>query len=99
MATAPVVPDPLKGSRTVSPTRLPANMHGSINSGGNVAQCASLYGLVVTVHTVLLFAVIACSIFFPWCCGLASLCSLEEKPRATAFILPLVLPGTRPEPS
>ena len=30
-------------------------MQGSINSGGNVAKCAPLYGFLVTDHTDLLF--------------------------------------------
>ena len=41
----------------MSPTSLPANMQGSIKSGGYVAKCASLYGLTVTDQTDRLFFV------------------------------------------
>ena len=54
-ATNPVVPAPLKGSRTMSPSRDPARIQGVISSGGNVAKCASLNGLVATVQTERLF--------------------------------------------
>ena len=47
--TIAVVPDPMNGSRIISPFLLPALMQGSIKSGGYVAKCASLYGLLVTV--------------------------------------------------
>ena len=56
-ATRPVVPDPKNGSRTMSPFALPARMHGFMSSSGNTAKCASLYGLVVTVHTDRLFLI------------------------------------------
>jgi hypothetical protein len=51
----PVVPEPPKGSKTVPPSGQPANTHGSIKSFGKVAKCAPLNGLVVIVHTDLLF--------------------------------------------
>jgi hypothetical protein len=60
IATLPVVPVPPKGSRTVSPGLLPASMHSLGSSSGNVAKCASLYGCVAIVHTVLLFRPAGC---------------------------------------
>ena len=55
LATIAVVPDPINGSRTISPSRDPASIHGSIKSGGNTAKCAPLYGLLVIVQTSRLF--------------------------------------------
>src|SRR5581483_201934 len=67
VATCAVVPEPMNGSNTVSPGLEPARMHGSINSRGNVAECAPRKGFVVIVQTVRLLrfsryvrAVIAC---------------------------------------
>ena len=57
MATIAVVPDPMNGSRIISPFWLPANMQGSIKSGGNTAKWLPLYGLFVTDQTDRLFFV------------------------------------------
>ena len=47
----------MKGSKIISPFSLPALIQGSINSGGNTAKCAPLYGLFVTDQTDRLFFV------------------------------------------
>ena len=52
-----MVPDPINGSRITSPLLLPALIHGTIRSLGNVAKCDPLYGLFVTDQTDLLFFV------------------------------------------
>ena len=41
----------------MSPSSLPALIHGSIRSGGNTAKCDPLYGLLVTDQTDRLFFV------------------------------------------
>ena len=50
-ATIGAVNAPANGSRIVSPGREPALIQRSASSGGNVAKCAPLYGLVAIVQT------------------------------------------------
>ena len=57
LATIAVVPDPMNGSKTISPFSLPARIHGVTNSSGYVAKCAPLYGFTVTDQTDRLFFV------------------------------------------
>ena len=54
-ATAHVVPEPTNGSKTKSPAFVPALIHNSGISSGNVAKWAPLYGLTFICHTDLRF--------------------------------------------
>jgi hypothetical protein len=45
-ATIPVVPEPANGSKTTSPGREPARMHGPTSFGGKVAKWVPLKGRV-----------------------------------------------------
>jgi len=55
-ATSAVVPAPMKGSRIISLSRLPACMHNSGNKGGNEAEWFPLNDAVGIRHTDLRFA-------------------------------------------
>ena len=77
-ATAPVVPLPINGSRTIPCFGHPARIQVSAKRGGNAAKCAPLYGTVLIFHTSRLFLKGLISVF-PYLQGLL-ICCLDICP-------------------
>ena len=74
-------------------------MHGLIKSGGKVAKCAPLYDFVETVQTDRLFRFSGMMAIAASKLALFLFLTLPELNfRATAFMFPFVLPGTRELP-